>query len=155
MKKNVFIKREFLNVIAVISVVFIVLFSIKLYGKAHQDRAKIIKEKMEVLASQLGLTTDQKDQIKEIFLKQAGKMKGLKNDGTSKHEIIAEMMSSRSSIAISIRSVLTEEQVQKFDELKKYQFEDMNHYKALRHDFIQILKEKRGAFDNHLTDEEK
>ena len=87
----------------------------KKFEKRDRRRSSIRFPSMEDMAVELGLTPEQQEKIREVFRNNEERFKTLRKD------IDVSLKNMRSQLKEEIKSVLTEEQDQKFDAMiKKY-----------------------------------
>lgn len=89
--------------------------TLKKYEKRDRRRSSVRFPSMEDMAVELNLTSEQQEKIREVFRNNEERFKTLRKD------IDVSLKNMRSQLKEEIKSVLTEEQAQKFDDMiKKY-----------------------------------
>jgi Spy/CpxP family protein refolding chaperone len=87
---------------------------------AQDERGAAIRERMQAVAKELGLTDEQKQQLKPILQAEAEKMKALRDDQSlSRPEKLEKLKAIREELLPQLKEILTPEQLTKWQKLRQ------------------------------------
>jgi Spy/CpxP family protein refolding chaperone len=87
---------------------------------APDERGAAIRERMQEVAKELGLTDTQKEQLKPILQAEFAKMKALREDQSlSRPEKLKKLQAIREELLPQLKEILTPEQLAKWQKLRQ------------------------------------
>ena len=87
---------------------------------AQDERGAAIRERMQAVAKELGLTDEQKQQLKPILQAEAEKMKALRDDQSlSRPEKLEKLKAIREELLPQLKEILTPEQIAKWQKIRQ------------------------------------
>ena len=87
---------------------------------AQDERGAAIRERMQAVAKELGLTDEQKQQLKPILQAEAEKLKALRDDQSlTRPEKLEKLKILREELLPQLKEILTPEQLAKWQKLRQ------------------------------------
>jgi Spy/CpxP family protein refolding chaperone len=85
-----------------------------------EEPGAAIRERMQTVAKELGLTDDQKQQLKPILQAEAEKLKALRDDQSlTRPEKVEKLKTIREELLPQLKEILTPEQLAKWQKLRQ------------------------------------